>query len=271
VRQAEGGAAALEQIRQERPDVVLLDLRMEDMDGITMLEQLRQTDENLPVIILTGHGGLQDAIHGIHLRIVDFIQKPVDVEELAVRIRKLLSRGAGAPLRERTIGELMVPASSYRHVLVDDPLAVVVGALKDSLFRRVEGRVTEHGHRTVVVIDREQRFVGLIHVHDVLRLLVPPYLRQSPYASYFTGMFLAQLKLLGRETAADLLHQPPRFEEDAPLMLAVHMMSSHRLINVAVMRGGELVGILRDKDLLLELAGSLNGEPEATDREAGSR
>ena len=92
---------------------------------------------------------------------------------------------------------------------------------------------------------------------------MPSYLWQSPYASYFTGMFLGQMKLLGRETAGDLLHKPPRFEADAPLMLAVHMMSSHRLINVAVVRDGELVGILRDKDLLLELATSLSGGAEA--------
>jgi len=236
--------------------VVLLDLRMEGMDGIEALEQMRRIAPQLPVIILTGHGGLDDAMAGIQLEIVDFVQKPVDMELLAGRIRGLLGRGQ--PLRERTIGELMVPVESYARISIDQPLGDAVDALRSSLTLGILGRENEKGHRSVIVVDRDGRFAGMIRLEDVLGAMIPAALRGSPHASFFTGMFLAQSKLIGKMTVGELLDElrPERFgiAEDACLMEAVHLMLSEHVVNLPVMRGAEIVGVLRDKDLLLEIA-----------------
>ena len=86
---------------------------------------------------------------------------------------------------------------------------------------------------------------------------MPEFLRASPYSSYFTGMFLAQAKVVGQMRAGDLLGDPVDIDIGAPLMEALHVMLEHHMINVPVMSGGQFVGILRDKDLLLEVADAI--------------
>lgn len=257
VTHAESGAQCLERLQAAVPDVVLLDLKMPGMDGIATLQAIRKDHADLPVIILTGHGGFSEALSGIRLEIVDFLQKPVDLDDLARRIRRLLAGGPRQRLREKSIVDLMVPASSYRRVYTDDPIRNVVDALRASMFMQVEGKVTEHGHRTVLVFDRQERFAGLVRIGDVLRLVVPEFLRSSPYSSYFTGMFLAQAKVVGQNRAVDLLGDPVSIDVGAPLLEALHLMLVHHMINLPVMRDGQLAGILRDKDLLLEVADAI--------------
>jgi len=260
VAHAASGEEALVSLEHERPDVVVLDLRMEGMDGIEALREIRDRDEDLPVVILTGHGKLEDVLSGIRLGIVDFLQKPVDIDRLAAHVRRLLVRGRNQVLRERHIGELMVPASSYLRVYDDQSVREVVAALRDSFGRTVFGRETEMGHRTVLVFDREGQFVGLLRIGDVVDQIVPSFLRDSPYSSYFTGMFLAQCKLFGKQSVREAIGEPIAVDLSTPLMEAVYLMSTHKLINLPVVDEGKLVGILRDKDILLELASAALGE-----------
>jgi DNA-binding response OmpR family regulator len=269
VIQAESGERALERIGSGAPDIVVLDLRMEGMDGIDTLTRIRQERRDLPVIILTGHGRFDDVLQGINLNIVDFLQKPVDVERLATLIRKLMSEGRKKPLRERTIGELMVPVSSYRRVYGDQPLREVIVELREAMFQNVTGKVAEHGHRSVLVFDRQEMFLGCLRIIDFIDLVLPTFLRESPYSSYFTGMFLAQCKMVGNQPVSEVLGSQPTVDIDAPLMEAVYLMVGNYLINLPVMKDGEIVGLLRDKDLLLEIAAAIAGErekPTAGDR-----
>jgi DNA-binding response OmpR family regulator len=254
VDQAESGRQALEKVAIRPPDVVILDLKMDGMDGIETLQELRKSNPRLPVLILTGHGSFQDALAGIELEIVDFLQKPVDVEKLAITIRTILSRSEQEPLRERSVAEIMVPIDSYVRVFVDDPLADAVHAVQESFFHRVAGRVAEQGHRSVVVFDRKGVFVGLLRIADLIGATLPSFLRDSPYSSYFTGMFLAQCKTIGNLRVSDLV-EPPRFVQlDTPLMEVVHLLVTEHRINLPVQDQGRVVGIIRDKDLLSEVA-----------------
>lgn len=256
VHEAASGEEAVEMLASLTPDIVLLDLRMDGMDGIATLREMRKVQPELPVIILTGHGSFHDALAGIKLEVVDFLQKPVDLEKLSVRVRNLLRKGKGrqAPMRERTIAELMVPVGSYHKVRADEPISAAVQALQESFFQQVSGKVAEHGHRSVLVYDAGDRFVGLIRISDVVALSMPQYLRDSPYASYFTGMFLAQCKTMRNYRVGDLVGDPVSVDIEAPVMEAVSLLVGRHQINLPVMKRGELVGILRDKDLLLEIA-----------------
>ena len=108
VKLAFSGQEALDTLAENHTDVVIMDIRMPGLDGIETLRRLRATDSDLPVIVLTGHGGFDEAVAGIKLDIVDFVHKPVDIERLGVRIRRLLARAAQPmTLRERTIAELI--------------------------------------------------------------------------------------------------------------------------------------------------------------------
>jgi CBS domain-containing protein len=227
---------------------------MGGMDGIATLRKLRELDAHLPVIILTGHGSFQDAVAGIHLEVVEFLQKPVDVDKLSSLIRTLLKKGRPGPLRERTIADLMVPVESYSKVFADEPIAAAIKALQESFFQQVTGKVAEQGHRSILVYDRKGDFLGLVRIADVVALCIPTFLRGSPYATCFTGMFLAQCKTIGNLKVADLLGEPLSIDVDAPLMEAVSLLTAKHQINLPVMRNERLVGILRDKDILLEVA-----------------
>ncbi len=94
---AESGETALGSITQHKPDIVLLDLKMEGMDGISTLEQIRKSCGDLPVIILTGHGAYNDALASIHLEVTDFLQKPVDVEKLSAKIHSVPGQKKQSP------------------------------------------------------------------------------------------------------------------------------------------------------------------------------
>jgi two-component system response regulator AtoC len=82
------GRDALEQAPQARPDVVLLDLRLGDMDGINVLERLRERLPSVGVVVLTGHGTIDTAIRAIRLGAHEYLEKPCPIVQLEVAIQK---------------------------------------------------------------------------------------------------------------------------------------------------------------------------------------
>ena len=92
VRTASSGREALEEINRELPDLVVLDIRMEDMTGIEVLEQLRKTHKALPVIMCTAVRGLKDDFTIWDAHVSDYITKPVDLEDLKAKIDKALGK-----------------------------------------------------------------------------------------------------------------------------------------------------------------------------------
>jgi DNA-binding response OmpR family regulator len=258
VTQASGGEQALREIRAEAPEVVVLDLRMEGIDGIGTLEEIRKINVDLPVVILTGHGRYEDALAGIQLRVVDFVQKPVDMQELGDRIRAILAKGGKVPLREKPIAELMVPVSHYRRVYINQSLREIVQVLAESIERTDEDH--DRGKRTLLVFDGQENFVGLIRAEDIVRVMIPRFLLDSPYSSYFTGMFLAQAKVVGSLSIGEIVRRHPGIDVRAPLMEALHAIVSGELSHLPVMQDGVLVGMLRPEDLFREIATPLLGE-----------
>jgi DNA-binding response OmpR family regulator len=89
-RTAHSGREALQEIQQEVPDLVILDIRMEDMTGIEVLEQIRRTHEHLPVIMCTAVRGLKDDFTIWDSKVSDYITKPVDLEDLKAKVKKAL-------------------------------------------------------------------------------------------------------------------------------------------------------------------------------------
>jgi len=260
VTEAESGEKALEILSHRPPDVMVLDLCMPGMGGIATLEKSRKIIPDLPVIILTGHGRFEDALAGIRMEIVDFIQKPVDMSELGNRIRRLLGKSRRHIPAEKSIAELMVPASAYLRFYIDQTVQEIVAAISALLFKPVsEKEVIKRGRRAVLVFDRQERFAGLIRLENILSLMVPARLKDAPYSSYATGMFLAQAKMIGKETAAELIGEHFSVEIDTPLMEALNLMVIERLTNVGITKNGELVGILRDEDIFKEISDSIVG------------
>ncbi|HET9614602.1 MAG TPA: response regulator transcription factor, partial [Candidatus Limnocylindrales bacterium] len=91
---AGGGDEALARAEEIRPDIVLLDIVMPDLDGIEVMRRLRER-RPVPVILLTAKGSTADKAKGLDLGADDYIAKPFHPDELAARVRAVIRRSAG--------------------------------------------------------------------------------------------------------------------------------------------------------------------------------
>jgi two-component system nitrogen regulation response regulator NtrX len=87
---AASGQEALDVVRRERPDIVLLDIKMPGMDGMEVLRKLRALDEGLPVVMISGHGTTATAVEAIRSGAIDFLDKPLSSERVIVTLRNVL-------------------------------------------------------------------------------------------------------------------------------------------------------------------------------------
>jgi DNA-binding NtrC family response regulator len=94
ILQADSGEQALELAEKTKPDVVLLDIIMPGLDGITVLERLRAKDRLTPIIMLTATKTVKTAVDAMKLGATDYLTKPFDVDELKVIIRQALERAS---------------------------------------------------------------------------------------------------------------------------------------------------------------------------------
>jgi DNA-binding NtrC family response regulator len=89
------GEEALAAVIGFLPDVVVLDLRMPDMDGLDVLPQIKAFDPTIEVILLSGHGSFEDGITGMELGAYDYIIKPVDLNLLMEKIADAYKKKKG--------------------------------------------------------------------------------------------------------------------------------------------------------------------------------
>jgi len=84
------GTGAFNKIKRTSPDLVLLDIKLPDMDGMKILERIKKTDKDLIVIMITGYGHINETVKAMKLGAFDYITKPFDNRELIIRIKKAL-------------------------------------------------------------------------------------------------------------------------------------------------------------------------------------
>jgi len=94
---APNGAAAIENIHSADYDLVILDLMLPDMDGLQVLDKIRNRKIGPPVLILSARGGLDDRVKGLEQGADDYLVKPFAFVELLARVRALLRRGQPTP------------------------------------------------------------------------------------------------------------------------------------------------------------------------------
>jgi two-component system KDP operon response regulator KdpE len=101
VSEAESGLTALEQLRDQLPDLILLDVMMPELNGFETLRMIREIS-TVPVIMLTAKGEEEDRVQGLELGADDYITKPFSPRELVSRVRAVLRRTMmpSAPARE---------------------------------------------------------------------------------------------------------------------------------------------------------------------------
>jgi two-component system nitrogen regulation response regulator NtrX len=94
VLEAESGEAALELLETASPDLVLLDIWLTGMDGLEVLERIRERSRDLPVIMISGHGNIETAVSAIKKGATDFIEKPLSLEKVLLCASKAIQLSA---------------------------------------------------------------------------------------------------------------------------------------------------------------------------------
>ncbi len=92
VETAENGIVGLELIKNDKFDIILCDIKMPQMDGIEVLEEVLQITSDTPVIMISGHGTVDTAVEAIKKGAFDFIEKPLDLNRLLITIRNALDK-----------------------------------------------------------------------------------------------------------------------------------------------------------------------------------
>lgn len=116
VRTAGDGAEAIRINRELRPDAVVLDIMLPDMDGLAVLGRLRRELPDVPVLFLTARDAVEDRIVGLTAGGDDYVTKPFSLEEVVARLRGLLRRSGAAAARSESVlavGDLILDEDSH--------------------------------------------------------------------------------------------------------------------------------------------------------------
>ncbi|MYY05071.1 MULTISPECIES: response regulator transcription factor [unclassified Streptomyces] len=116
VRSAGDGADAVRTARDFRPDAVILDVMLPDMDGLAVLGRLRRELSDVPVLFLTARDSVEDRIAGLTAGGDDYVTKPFSLEEVVARLRGLIRRSGTAAARSESqlvVGDLMLDEDSH--------------------------------------------------------------------------------------------------------------------------------------------------------------
>src|SRR5687768_17748845 len=89
---AASGQEGIAAVQRERPDLVLLDIKMPGMDGMEVLRKLHALDETLPVVMISGHGTTSTAVDAIKSGAIDFLDKPLSSERVIVTLQNVLKQ-----------------------------------------------------------------------------------------------------------------------------------------------------------------------------------
>jgi DNA-binding response OmpR family regulator len=180
------GLTALEAIRRDRPDVVLLDIGLPGLDGIQVCRRLRAADDWTPILFVTARDDEVDRVVGLELGADDYVTKPFSPREVIARIASVLRRGGlreqQGSVRELVCGAVRLRPDERRAFAGADEIALTATEFdllahlmaspgrvytREQLMRQVWGYDSAAGQRTVDVHVAQVR--GKLGAHDVIR------------------------------------------------------------------------------------------------------
>lgn len=265
---AASGEEAIRMIRKAPQDVVILDVKMEGMDGHEALAEIKKIAPQTQVIMLTGHGTLESAVSSRELAAFDYLSKPCDIDLLAIKINEAYSVGQSkARQTEKSVKDIMTSVDDYSSVSVDTTVKQAIGILMKSLSDlAASSRIREAGHRSLLVFDKQRNLVGILSIKDLIKGVRPFYLSlpQSSMAESVrfshvfsgtqNGLFSIQLKALADKKVGELdLEPPPMIDENANLMDVAELLYKTQKTRLVVTSGSKVTGILREQDLFFEI------------------
>ncbi|HMW47665.1 MAG TPA: response regulator, partial [Cellvibrionaceae bacterium] len=116
---AQSGTEALEALNKELPDLVITDLRMENMDGLALFDRIQAQWPSLPVIIFTAQGSIREAVNATQKGVFSFLTKPPDKDELVTTINQALQLSRRINIPHGEWQALFSTRSAKMHALID--------------------------------------------------------------------------------------------------------------------------------------------------------
>jgi len=116
VAAAPNGREGLQSVKESKPDLIVLDVMMPELDGFGMLKRLRETGDRTPVVFLTAKDTSADAVEGLGLGADDYLSKPFALEELVARVEAVMRRVDSSPAASAvmTLADLTIDDVAHR-------------------------------------------------------------------------------------------------------------------------------------------------------------
>lgn len=161
------GEQALFAARQERFDMLILDVGLPGIDGFEVLRRLRATGDRTPVLVLTARDALDDRVRGLDIGADDYMAKPFAMPELAARVRALVRRSQAQTGPKIMHGPLMLDTIARRAQLNGEPLDLAARewAVLEVLLARVEKIVSKESIIQAVASWGEELTLNAIEVY----------------------------------------------------------------------------------------------------------
>ena len=261
---AGSGEEAIEKL-EEKPHVVILDIKMPGMDGHQALREIKGRFPDLPVIMLTGHGTMPSAREALIEGAFDYLAKPCDIDILAAKITDAYQQmKAEGIAEEKRVMDVMIPIEDYTTMHANQTIEEAILKLKESFASKIStSRIMETGHRSILILDEKGAVEGILSIRDLLKGILPAYLGASKpsmadsiqYSPMFwRGMFISEVKELAKKELRDLMSPAPlTIDGESSLMEASYIMVSNKLRRLVVLRSGKLAGVIREQDLFFEI------------------
>ncbi|HKM15187.1 MAG TPA: response regulator [Marinospirillum sp.] len=175
------GQQAFYGIKNEVFDLLLLDLGLPGLDGLSLLKKIRDEGKQLPVLILTARDAVADRIAGLDAGADDYLIKPFDITELKARVRALLRRSAGRAQTILQLGELELNPQNQQVIFQKQPVNLTRRefALLHELLNQ-PGHVFTRDHLQQLLYGWEEDVESNaleVHIHHLRKKLFPSLIR----------------------------------------------------------------------------------------------
>jgi CheY-like chemotaxis protein len=240
------GLDALEKVHKSRPDVVVLDIRMPEMDGIETLLAMKHLDPEIQVIILTGHADMETGILAIREGAFDYLFKPCDMDLLK---EKILQAAAARQIQRRPV---LWPRRMVKEIT---NAAFIPLDITDSLKKALNiftamgaGGMREELH----VTDIKERLKGVISRNELIREAE----RVSPDRHILWSDLVKNPQWLPEKKVSDIMKPPAGISAhpDEPLRQVAQKMIDKHLRCLPVMADNRFMGVIRLNDILYHIS-----------------
>jgi CheY-like chemotaxis protein len=260
VMTAESGPEALAQMEKESFDVVICDVKMPEMNGIEVLQEIKRRFPDTEVIMLTGHATIESGLEGIRFGAFDYLMKPTDIEILMAKLEAAYENKTQRELKIRDaeferdrgliIEEILlkdVISRDIPHLYADSSLADAVRTFK----KKPGAPVAEQ----LYVINDSGELLGKVRRKHILRAVVPIFKKEK----IITGDDLTWDEFLhkgpgpaGVLPISEIMNREVKsLGADAQILEAVKFMIDNNLAVLPVVQGRKFLGTVRMYELLL--------------------